>query len=630
MGDRPFLIVTFDGESVRHWQFEVDCYSRKVLARSTELDELAHHLSGKTMVLHNATFDLRALSALGLILSFGFPLSDFPPGRIIPSFPERRICCEDLHDTLLLSHIVFSQGAGGSSPHGLKNLAFHYLDWTDADQLALSSSLVSARRIAKSLGWQVSGNFGDCWILAALSHHLEGEVPDAWKDLVLSYCIKDAKRTLGLYYFLSTICEEHGLESHYDLERRLLPVTYLIENSGVSLSRKRLHHLLHHYKKLSRDYKESAEKITGVNIDSPKQVASWLSMRQVSSPSLTPSGNQSVDARSLRTIARTQSGEVESALRLIAGFRKMEGDGEDSLGYRDCISAVKYLENYQRLMVGGRVYPSFHQVGTKFTRFSCSSPNLQNVAKSSLIPLREVFGPQEGYLWLDFDYSQIELRIFAVASGDEDMQKAFQQGHDFHTFTASRLYQVPSDRVSPEERRRAKAINFKAIYGGLNNVPKEYSSQFPKAAEFMRAVQESVRRRGYVTTFSGRRLYIDPQKAYVGVDAIVQGTAGEVVKLAMVRLHELGLVDWTGSKIIANIHDELILEIPCDYPVIPLARRIKAVMESAGDSLGVTTPVDVHLVRTKWSESEEIDLCPKRKAPSAPLNLPQEMSVGLR
>jgi DNA polymerase I len=261
-------------------------------------------------------------------------------------------------------------------------------------------------------------------------------------------------------------------------------------------------------------------------------------------------------------------------------------------------------------MIRSRIHPSWNQTGTKFTRYSSSNPNGQNISKKAVIPLRKVYGPPSGYVWLDPDYSQLELRIFAAVAQDEGMLAAFARGEDFHGYTATRMYGLPPGEITAEQRRYAKAVNFKIIYGGLKNSPPEYAQQFPRAAEFMRECERKVRELGYVETLGGRRIYVDPDRPYVAVDAICQGTAGEIVKLAMLKLHEMEIVDWErdGTKLVANIHDQLIFEIPRSYPIVPIARRIKKVMELAGEELGVTTPVDMSIVTSNWSDSEALKL----------------------
>jgi DNA polymerase-1 len=324
-------------------------------------------------------------------------------------------------------------------------------------------------------------------------------------------------------------------------------------------------------------------------------------------------------------------GEVAKALRLLIGWTKdvpenPDEDAEASIpGYRTYVSGVRYLQGYFNLLDDwGCVHPSFNQVGTSWTRYSSSDPNGQNVSKKAVLPLRRVFGPPPGYVWLAVDYAQLELRIFAYASKDQGLIKAFESGMDFHMQTACEMFGVAPDKVTSEQRRFAKNVNFGIIFGaGPNKIDHTtgrpgtyalYMQKFPNARDYMRRVISGVEEKGYCETLGGYRLYVPQGKAYAAVNGVVQGTAGEIVKNAMVDIHEKGLVDWEqpseeypygGSAIVANIHDELIFQFPQAYPYRALGRRIIRCMEEAGTRLGVVTPCDAKLIFTNWAEGEK-------------------------
>lgn len=632
---RPFMFSTFDGKKARVWRWNVDPFTRVPQIPSADKDAIAHHLTGCDLVFHNAIFDLRALATIGIYLSFSAPRQMlFQPPRSTRTTKHAKwvVKCGELHDTQLLSHTVRSDGAGGS--HALKDLCFYYFDYLNDDQRAIHQAAIAARRTAKQLGWKLGTDLhgaaavdSDYWLPRAVfdefDHpHSEEEIDRAWKDLAQKYNVGDCERTLALHYFLQEIMvDEHpSIAQSYERELRLLPVTYRMENHGMAISKSRLTEQTNSFVQQSEDAKRTAEGLIkqhwglDVNINSGPQLTEWLAAAHLPLYKRTKTG-YSTDAQTLTNLAQYAEAHgpnfrhVAAILRLIVGHDEDLDDERTSPGYQTYVGGARFLSSYTDFLIGTRLHPSFNQAGTKFTRYSCSNPNGQNISTQAVLPLRRVYGPPSGHLWFDPDYSQIELRIFAHVAQDTSMQEAFVKGYDFHIFTASRLYRLPQEKITKEQKRVAKGINFKAIYGGINNVPEEYSRQFPRAAAYMGEIEARVRELGYVETIQGDRIYIDSEKPYVGVDAICQGSAGRVIKDAMTMLHETGVVDWDGCSIIGNIHDQLIIEVSRSYPILRLARKIKKIMELAGSMYGVSTPVEMTVVRESWDNSEKLNLC---------------------
>jgi len=261
------------------------------------------------------------------------------------------------------------------------------------------------------------------------------------------------------------------------------------------------------------------------------------------------------------------------------------------------------------------IHPSFNQTGTRTTRFSCSNPNAQNVGKDTTSPLRSVFRPRCGHVWYCLDYNQIELRIFAHVTHEKIMLDAFAAGQDVHQITAD-FFAV--------SRTVGKTINFAIIYGsgpdrigrlgGSPDTYDHYRRLYPQVGKFLEKISRQVSTNGFVETLGGYKLYVSREKPYAGVNYIVQGTAGDILKNAMVSLVESER--WLYEAIILTIHDEIILELPKDnHDLTPknssccvAAIRVKMAMESAGADLGITTPVDVSLVTKSWAELREVTL----------------------
>ena len=682
-GHEPFAIGIMDEEGgffSREWS--VDPLTRKVLYTQEKLDEICHQLEGHSVVFHHAKFDLRALSTAGIIIHSRFPDFTFNQPRNIPCLSCRVVEVEEIHDTQFLSHCTYSLGADG---HALKPLAFYHLDYTQDDEKDLRKAVIKARAIGKKLGWKLGVDlhgerepYMDYWMPAACYEwanqgrvwtdkflKIAESIPADWVDICLRYLKGDVHRTIGLFFYFQEILDREGLRANYEREIRLLPVTYMMEHSGMHVHKSGLETTLQEFDTSSTTNKSRAEKLLcetanlkNLNANSGEQLASALiasgiplSVRTAPS-SKHPEGQWATDAETMRSVAQyvesqlnlphgplnpenvggsgTRLRSVVEALRLLFGYHPDSGDDLDNPipGYKTFKTGVSYCNNYRDLLDSySLLHPSYLQVGTAWTRYACTEPNSQNISKKAVLPLRKMFGPPPGYIWLAIDYSQLELRIYAYASNDRGLIKAFEDGFDFHTFSAMEMYGIPADQITSEQRRAAKAVNFGIIFGsgprkvdlssGRPGTYATYMAKFPNAKAYIARVSALVESTGYVTTLDGYRLYVPADKPYAGVNGIVQGTAGSIMKRAMIALHTKQLVDWAppcgsfpygGSSIVANIHDELIIQLPLSYPWRAIGKRIMEEMEEAGKQLGVITPVDCKVIRTNWAAGEKFNV----------------------
>ncbi len=271
----------------------------------------------------------------------------------------------------------------------------------------------------------------------------------------------------------------------------------------------------------------------------------------------------------------------------------------------------------------GRVHTTFHQTGTATGRLSSSDPNLQNIPIRSQEgrEIRKAFVPEEGWRFLSADYSQIELRLLAHLSGDEGLLEAFQAGDDIHRSTAARIFKVAPDEVTSLLRSRAKAVNFGVIYGmGPQRLAREtkvsldearsfieqYFQTYPGVRSFLDRTVEEARDTGYVSTLLGRRRYLpelnskDPrvrtQAENVAVNTPMQGTAADLIKLAMIRIDRRLRTESYASRMLIQIHDELLLEVPSAESETLEALVVK---EMAG-AMDLDVPI---IVDTGWGEN---------------------------
>ena len=275
----------------------------------------------------------------------------------------------------------------------------------------------------------------------------------------------------------------------------------------------------------------------------------------------------------------------------------------------------------------GRVHTSYHQAVTATGRLSSSNPNLQNIPIRTAEGrrIREAFVSPKGSKILAADYSQIELRIMAHISKDEGLLKAFQKELDIHTATAAEIFGIDLESVTGEQRRSAKAINFGLIYGmsafGLSKQLKTnrneaqdyielYFSRYPGVKQYMDQTKETARDTGYVETVFGRRLYLPDidasnyqRRQYAersAINAPMQGTAADLIKKAMIRLHHEIIQQSLGAKIIMQVHDELVLEV-IESDLIEVSKLTQEIMSNVAN-LELDLKVDVG-IGDNWEQA---------------------------
>lgn len=275
------------------------------------------------------------------------------------------------------------------------------------------------------------------------------------------------------------------------------------------------------------------------------------------------------------------------------------------------------LANY--ISEDGRIHGKFHQTITATGRISSTEPNLQNIPVRMELGrlIRKVFVPDEGYVFLDADYSQIELRVLAHFSGDEKLIQAYREAQDIHTMTASQVFHVPREEVTPLLRRNAKAVNFGIVYGissfGLSQdlsitrkeaqeYIEQYFKTFPGIKEFLDGTVENAKKDGYVTTLFGRRRPMPELKASnfmqrafgerVAMNAPIQGTAADIIKIAMNRVNESLRSRGMKSRLILQVHDELLVETAVEE--LEEVRQIMLDEMQSAARLRVQLEVDIH------------------------------------
>ena len=417
------------------------------------------------------------------------------------------------------------------------------------------------------------------------------------------YAAEDADVTLRLHdFFTPRLGDRPELERVYrEIEMPLVPVLSAVERRGVEVDTERLRALSEELAVRMDALEREAHAEAGgpFNLQSPKQIQAILfDPDRLGLPvrTKTPTGQPSTADAVLQDLAR------EFALpRIILDHR--------ALSKLRSTYAVALRESVNR--VTGRVHTSYHQAVASTGRLSSSAPNLQNIPVRTAEGrrIRQAFIAPPGFRLLSADYSQIELRIMAHLSGDEGLLRAFAGGRDIHRATAAEVGGIPEAEVDGEMRRRAKAVNFGLIYGmsafglarqlGIERGEAQeyitrYFERYPGVRAYMEETRERARDQGYVETVFGRRLHLPEIKSRnaarrqyaerTAINAPMQGTAADVIKRAMVSLH-----DWTAGRedevrMIMQVHDELVFEV-AERSVAEASAAISDRMARAADEL---------------------------------------------
>jgi DNA polymerase-1 len=416
---------------------------------------------------------------------------------------------------------------------------------------------------------------------------------------VADYAAEDADITLQLHDFLRPKLEAHSealVKLFREVENPLLLVLADIESAGVRIDPEFLKEYSVELTAIIRALETKIIEDAGFsfNVGSPKQVGEALFDRmKIPYPGRKmKSGQYSTDEATLAELAGTHP--------LAAEILKHRGLQKLKSTYIDALPALINPRT-------GRVHSSFNQALAATGRLSSQNPNLQNIPIRTPEGrrIREAFIPRDAdHILLSADYSQIELRLIAEISGDQAMIEAFQKGHDIHQATASRVYDVPMEQVTAEQRRAAKTVNFLITYGGgATNLAGQlgikraeakvlietYFSEYTGLKNYMERMVDFARKHGYVETLLGRRRYvrdIDSKNNVmraaserIAINTPIQGTAADMIKIAMVNIHRAMKEQGLQSKMILQVHDELVFD----------ARR---------DELERLTPLVVELMRT--------------------------------
>lgn len=428
----------------------------------------------------------------------------------------------------------------------------------------------------------------------------QGNMRDLKPEEVSDYACEDADITFQLkHLFEPQIQKDHLRSLFYDMEMPLVQVLQEMEQEGISLDVPHLQAFSAQLEEEARETEAKIKEMAGMdfNVDSPKQLGEIL-----------------FDHMKISSKAKkTKTGQYQTSEDALEQYKSDHPIIEKILDYRQ-IKKLKstYVDPLPTMLSSKdqRIHTTFMQTVTATGRLSSNNPNLQNIPirTDKGRKIRQAFVARgKEYKLMSADYSQIELRIIAALSGDPNMIEAFRQGHDIHAATAANVYHVPMEEVTRDQRSAAKAVNFGIIYGqsafGLaqnlgisrteaKQIIDSYFAQFPTIKTFMDESVKNARELGYVETIMKRRRYlpdINSANAVVrgyaernAINAPIQGSAADVIKLAMIAVQREMKKQEVKSKLLLQVHDELVFDVhESELELMP--KLVKTAMEQAVD-----------------------------------------------
>jgi len=436
-------------------------------------------------------------------------------------------------------------------------------------------------------------------------------------EQVAPYACADVDMTMRLVESLTEELKERGLWSLFtEVEMPLVPVLTDMERAGIRLDVNVLREMSKHLDERLREIEREIQDLVGFNfnVNSTQQLSDALFIKL---------------ALPTEGLRKTKSGHYSTAASVLEGLRGQHEVIDLILEQRQLTKLKStYVDALPQLVnpSTGRIHTSFNQTGAVTGRISSSNPNLQNIPIRTELgrEVRRAFVADEGCKLVAADYSQVELRVMAHIARDPGLLGAFERGEDIHAATAAAVLGVPLDEITKDQRRIAKSVNFGLSYGqsafglaqqtGMSREEaaqfiKTYFEKYPGVREYIERTKTQAAEQGYVETLLGRRRYFPnlatmrgPERGRAEREAInmpIQGTAADIIKIAMIRLHQALRERGLRARMLLQVHDELVLEAPDDEveTVVPLVREV---MDGAFE-LSVPLKVDVE-VGQNWLE----------------------------
>lgn len=679
----PFVLYGIDNDEKKYkWEFTLDPTSRVIIRddkwKWNQLDVKQTCREYDRLVFHNGKFDLKGLQSIGITLDWRGKYADTQImshvldnitshklkdlGEIYLQIPKTSE--EDLKDAVKICRRI----AKKHLPHW--KMASEDSKGESKDDTAVNLDYWLPKYILYELGEE----------LEVIAKHNPTGDEHPWWNLCDRYGFNDVELTISLYLFFQEGLEKEGLTQVYDREISLLEDSlYEMEWEGIPIRPDAVERQLSDFRAIQEDHHETLMMISDTNYKSvnkdlpaylfgiPKRNDAGevivktskghfqhytgfrkkdksLVLNQIDSTPVFLSRENSLGldpVKITKTNFSTDSYSINELLKQdITRKQEMYLYALQQVG--QVTKAIQQLETLQKKIHNERVYCSFNQTGTKTTRFSCHNPNNQQISKGKeeenedgekevKYKIRSVFGPEKGRVWYAIDYSQLQLRIFSSGevAQERDMYEALcSESMDAHTYVGCKIYGTEPERLTKIERRIAKNVNFGFVFGaspkkieltaGVPGLWGTVTSMFPHAHQYMTKIKKQIKRDGHVYTPWGYKLWVT--SSHKGVNYIVQGCEGDIVKNAMIKCSRflnsdevLDLTDGTihplDVRLCFQVHDELIFDFPEETFAgqhKPLLNGIKDRMELAGEEMGIKTPVDIEVIHHEgdWSNPQ--------------------------
>lgn len=631
-----FSFADLDGNT-EYYRFDVSRKNRDVNygRLNPKMKRISQILDNPTItkVLHNPRYDLLMYHYAGLRVR----------GPVI--------------DTQILAHVATR---GSEFSYMLKPLAKKYADYPDTDEKELKKEVQKARRIAKLQGW------------AYATEEFAGNSPadaDMWMvddTLVEPYATNDVLRCCLLYHlWYDEVQADPNMRSILEREHQLMWALKKMEDRGVRVYPKTVRELRTFY----QDYQKKQTTIAvangggNLNFKSTPQMAAVFYEQRGHTPIYGKGWNKKANRYNYslngEQLLKMATGYPEFRTIVVKAWEKTRRRwiqvkkqvvvdvppdvlAKSVLEFKAAGQTIStFLDVYERLWVEEApdvwvLHPGFKQTGTITGRLSCANPNMQQVASETTgrrkadiqSRPREAFGPRPGHLWYLPDYSQIEVWLFAFLSGEVKMQEALLSGQDFHGNIAKQVFGARKDFALHKDyyRKCAKLIMFAKLYGGglaklalLLKMPvrdakefiEQYEAELPGVRRFMQRMINRAQRDGMIFNVFGRGYSFEPTFAYKSVNYLIQGTAADVMKNAIIRINQILETKWKdGPRLLLTIHDEVLIEVPKHLHCQELMKDIIEAMQGDMDILGlpVPLPVEMKIVTSKhrWNKTTKL------------------------
>lgn len=538
----------------------------------TELSKFLNALrKADIIVAHNFAFDYHQVRA-----TWDFDiLTETPAGR-----------SGEIYDTDLMSRILLPDNQrAGRGGHGLKNLASTYIT-ADADE---AEETIKKLAQQSKIKLKSVGGYYETW--------------RAYPEELERYAIKDAEYTLALYYMFDEMMgQDDRAYNVFQLEKQTVPILVTAEHEGVALNGEVV-------SKLKKEFTTKRN-----------ELEDYLTT-ELGDEALVGRGSEDALVEALQNIGvplhrRTPTGAISTNQFALQEF---ENDFPQLRALSDWRTASKFLTTYIDPMLDrDAVHCSYRQIGAWTGRMSCTRPNMQNIPKRAGKEVREMFVPREGHVFVVSDYESIEIRLLAHYLNEDGFKELIESGHDPHAWMASKIYGgVMEDYLKgtdgEAQRNVAKNTLFAIVYGAgarrvadMNNIGRDEAkalissikSSLPGYRKLNNRVQKKVRTVGYVNTLWGRKNTVPKDKAYVGLNALIQGSAADIMKAGLVNIEEqLG----DDGTVLLVVHDEAVVECRAEIAE-SVKERVEDAMISAYD-LSPKLAVEASIVETSYADA---------------------------